>query len=137
MPPASPFEIDPAKTNAPISKYIYGQFIEHLGHCDLRRPLGRNAPGLQIRLSHHRQLQPRATKSAPEWNTGPFRYLNASPWRVVGPPGTVNMDTNLPFTGAQSRQSPTARQRFRCRHFPGGTRRGQGQNLTSPCRPAR
>lgn len=26
-------DIDTTKTGAPISKYIYGQFIEHLGHC--------------------------------------------------------------------------------------------------------
>src|SRR5688572_16830222 len=25
--------IDLAKTRAPISKYVYGQFIEHLGRC--------------------------------------------------------------------------------------------------------
>ncbi len=25
--------IDAAQTAEPISKYIYGQFIEHLGHC--------------------------------------------------------------------------------------------------------
>jgi alpha-N-arabinofuranosidase len=25
--------IDVSKTGAPISKYIYGQFIEHLGRC--------------------------------------------------------------------------------------------------------
>ena len=25
--------VDASKTGAPISKYIYGQFIEHLGRC--------------------------------------------------------------------------------------------------------
>lgn len=32
---AAPTEvvIDASKTGAPISKYIYGQFIEHLGRC--------------------------------------------------------------------------------------------------------
>ncbi|MGH7989196.1 MAG: alpha-L-arabinofuranosidase C-terminal domain-containing protein, partial [Limisphaerales bacterium] len=26
-------KVDTQKTGAPISKYIYGQFIEHLGNC--------------------------------------------------------------------------------------------------------
>jgi len=97
-----PLEIDPAKTNAPISKYIYGQFIEHLGHCIYS---GIWAEMLQDRKFGYPitdKYNPWATKDDPMWNTGPFRYLNASPWRVVGPPGTVTMDTNLPFTGAQS-----------------------------------
>ena len=30
---AAPVTVDTTKSGAPISKYIYGQFIEHLGRC--------------------------------------------------------------------------------------------------------
>jgi alpha-L-arabinofuranosidase len=30
---ATTIKISPAETREPISRYIYGQFIEHLGHC--------------------------------------------------------------------------------------------------------
>ena len=43
--------IDAAKVGEPISKYIYGQFIEHLGRLHLRRHLGRNARRSQVLLS--------------------------------------------------------------------------------------
>jgi len=32
-PPAPKISIDAAKTGEPLSKYVYGQFIEHLGRC--------------------------------------------------------------------------------------------------------
>jgi alpha-N-arabinofuranosidase len=36
------------------------------------------------------------------FKSGPFKFLNASPWKVVGPRGTVSMDTNNPYVGAHS-----------------------------------
>jgi alpha-N-arabinofuranosidase len=97
-----PFEIDPARTGPPISQYIYGQFIEHLGHCIYG---GLWAEMLQDRKFGYAvtdNYDPWATKEDASWNSGPFRYLNASPWRAVGPPGTVSMDANQPFTGVHS-----------------------------------
>ncbi|MCX5682625.1 MAG: hypothetical protein NT049_02945, partial [Planctomycetota bacterium] len=32
-PPPPRITIDAAKTGEPLSKYVYGQFIEHLGRC--------------------------------------------------------------------------------------------------------
>ena len=40
--------IDGAKTGPPMSKYIYGQFIEHLGRCIYQGHLGRDARGPQV-----------------------------------------------------------------------------------------
>ncbi len=32
-------------------------------------------------------------------NTGPYKYLNASPWKVIGTADTVMMDESNPFAG--------------------------------------
>jgi alpha-L-arabinofuranosidase len=44
-------------------------------------------------------FHPCATDKDKYWRTGPFRYLNASPWKVIGPAGTVDMETNEPYVG--------------------------------------
>jgi alpha-N-arabinofuranosidase len=87
---------------APISKYIYGQFIEHLG----RGVYG----GLWAEMLEDRKFYfvvkdryaPWGTTDDPNWDSGPFDYLRASPWRVVGPTGTVSMDTEGAFVGIHS-----------------------------------
>ncbi len=38
----------------------------------------------------------------PMWNTGPYHYLKGSPWKVIGPAGTVTMDKEHAYTGEQS-----------------------------------
>ena len=73
--------IDAAKTGAPISKYIYGQFIEHLGRCIYG--------GIWAELLEDRKF---------------FYAVNAeeSPWRehVTGS-GRVEMTTEYPYAGEQ------------------------------------
>jgi alpha-N-arabinofuranosidase len=94
--------IDAGKTGKPISKYIYGQFIEHLGRCIYG---GIWAEMLEDRKFYYPitdDFNPRATATAPYWNAGPYKYLNASPWQVIGPAGTVTMDTQNPYVGAHS-----------------------------------
>jgi alpha-N-arabinofuranosidase len=94
--------IDIDKTGEPISKYIYGQFIEHLGRCIYG---GLWAEMLEDRKFYYPitdEFNPWATATDPYWNTGPYKYLNASPWQVIGPAGAVTMDTNNPYVGAQS-----------------------------------
>ena len=94
--------IEPQQTGAPISKYIYGQFIEHLG----RSVYG----GLWAEMVVDRKFLYPVTDDYNPWGTtqenyfksGPFHYLNASPWMVMGPRGTVSMDTNNPFVGKHS-----------------------------------
>ena len=95
-------KIDPQKTGAPISKYIYGQFVEHLG----RSVNG----GLWAEMVVDRKFFFPVTDDYNPWGTaedsyfksGPFKFLNASPWKVVGPRGTVSMDTSNPYVGKQS-----------------------------------
>lgn len=95
-------KIDPQKTREPISKYIYGQFIEHLGHCIYG---GLWAEMLRDRKFYYPvtyDYHPWATGEDPVWGAGPYKYLNASPWKVIGPRATVSMDTTDPFVGAHT-----------------------------------
>ncbi len=73
--------IDGAKTGAPVSKYIYGQFIEHLGRCIYQ--------GLWAELLEDRKF---------------FEAVGEgeSPWKPVGEPAAVTMDKVRPFTGAHT-----------------------------------
>jgi alpha-L-arabinofuranosidase len=92
-------KIDTQNTRTPISKYIYGQFIEHLGNCFYG---GLWAEMLQDRKFYYPityDYNPWATATDPQWNAGPYKYLNASPWKVIGSRDTVSMDTANPFVG--------------------------------------
>jgi uncharacterized protein len=100
--PAAAVEIDAGKTREPISKYIYGQFIEHLGRCIYG---GIWAEMLEDRKFYYPikdEYNPWGTDKDPQWNAGPYKYLKASPWKVIGPAGTVTMDSNNPYVGKQT-----------------------------------
>jgi alpha-N-arabinofuranosidase len=73
--------IDGAKTAPPMSKYIYGQFIEHLGRCIYQ--------GIWAELLEDRKFY------------GPVGE-GESPWKTIGGAGTVTMDKVKPFTGAHT-----------------------------------
>ncbi|TFG53279.1 MAG: alpha-L-arabinofuranosidase, partial [Candidatus Aminicenantes bacterium] len=73
--------IDGDKTGKPISKYIYGQFIEHLGRCIYQ--------GIWAEMLEDRK----------------FFYAvgeGDSPWQAVGEATLVKMDKVKPFTGANT-----------------------------------
>ncbi|WP_347242740.1 alpha-L-arabinofuranosidase C-terminal domain-containing protein [Thermogutta sp.] len=73
--------IDASQTAPPISKYIYGQFIEHLGRCIYG--------GIWAEMLVDRKFfYPVGSKE--------------SPWTVIGPEGSVTMDRNQPFVGVHS-----------------------------------
>ncbi|MBN2090620.1 alpha-N-arabinofuranosidase [candidate division KSB1 bacterium] len=94
--------IDTEKTQEPISKYIYGQFIEHLGRCIYG---GIWAEMLEDRKFYYPvtdDYKPYGTGTDPYWKAGEFKYLNASPWKVIGPAGTVKMDTINAYVGKQT-----------------------------------
>src|SRR3954465_15423806 len=84
--------IDRANSAAPISKYIYGQFVEHLG----RSIYG----GLWAEMLEDRKFGREIVDDyqpfdmANDWYGKPsaFTYLKNSPWKVIGPKGTVTMD---------------------------------------------
>jgi alpha-N-arabinofuranosidase len=95
--------IDLAKTRAPISKYVYGQFIEHLGRCIYG--------GLWAEMLEDRKFYYPVDGAAPAWemHTGkkvswegdahPWEVLVRSPWMIVGDKRAVAMSRERPFTG--------------------------------------
>ncbi|MGA2034198.1 MAG: hypothetical protein ABSG68_18290 [Thermoguttaceae bacterium] len=76
-----PITIDAGKTREPMSKYIYGQFIEHLGRCIYG--------GIWSEMLEDRKF-----------------YLEVgsagSPWNVVGDAAGVKMEKAGAFVGAHS-----------------------------------
>ncbi len=92
-------EIDICKRGAPIEKYIYGQFIEHLGKCIYG---GIWAEMIEDRKFYYPvtwEFDPYGTDDDPFWSTGPYPYLKSSPWQVIGDQNTVTMDNTNSFTG--------------------------------------
>jgi alpha-N-arabinofuranosidase len=73
--------IDAEKTGKPMSKYIYGQFIEHLGRCIYQ--------GIWAEMLEDRKFF---------WPIG----QGESPWKAVGEAALVKMDMVKPFTGAHT-----------------------------------
>jgi alpha-N-arabinofuranosidase len=73
--------VEASKTGEPISKYIYGQFIEHLGRCIYG---GIWAERLEDRKFYY--------------DVG----KKPSPWRVLGSPKCVSMEKTDPFVGSQT-----------------------------------
>jgi len=97
--------INAAKERAPISPYIYGQFIEHIGNMMYRAlwsemlddrkfyyPVAPKQPG-----------EPE-TRTRVEGGFGAGRRRGVGPgrWNPIGPPESVVMDTNNPFVGEHS-----------------------------------
>jgi alpha-N-arabinofuranosidase len=95
-------KLDPQKTGAPISQYLYGQFIEHLGHSVNGGLWAEMVVDRKFFFPITDNFNPWGTTEETYFKSGPFKYLNASPWKVIGPRGTVSMDTDHPFVGKQS-----------------------------------
>ncbi len=91
--------LDASKTGAPISKYIYGQFAEHLG----RSIYGGLWAEMVVDRKFGREItddyQPFDLANDNYGKPAPFPYLKNSPWAVIGPKGTVTMDKAKPFVG--------------------------------------
>jgi alpha-L-arabinofuranosidase len=89
--------VDATKTGAPISKYIYGQFIEHLGRCIYG--------GIWAEMLEDRKFFYPVTGEAPAWEMftpgprswdgegHPYELLTRSPWMIIGPKRGVKMVT--------------------------------------------
>ena len=91
--------IDGGKTGKPMSKYIYGQFIEHLGRCIYQ--------GIWAEMLEDRKFF---------WPVGE----GESPWRSVGGAGLVKMDKVKPFTGGHTPRDHAPRARDAGRDRAGG-----------------
>ncbi len=82
--------IDASKTRAPISKYIYGQFIEHIGGIINN---GIWAEMLDDRKFYYPITGQIETRSAARGRFGLRR------WNFIGPEESITMDTNAPYVG--------------------------------------
>lgn len=78
--PAPSITVDAAKVAAPISKYIYGQFIEHMGRCIYG--------GIWAEMLEDRKFCDAVGSES-------------SPWRHIGS-GSVTMSTDSPFVGVHT-----------------------------------
>ncbi|HUI56566.1 MAG TPA: hypothetical protein VLY04_16435 [Bryobacteraceae bacterium] len=86
-------DVDASKTRAPISPYLYGQFIEHIGDL-VNRSLW--AEMLDDRKFYYAVNSETAADSPGQ---GPFRGRRPNRWRPIGPNATVVMDTEHPYVG--------------------------------------
>ncbi|MHC4110353.1 MAG: glycoside hydrolase family 127 protein, partial [Planctomycetota bacterium] len=90
--------IDAGETGEPISKFIYGQFIEHLGRCIYG---GIWAEMLEDRKFYYpitANYDPyRAASGVSKDN--PFAIVGASPWQIVGQADSVTMVKEGSFVG--------------------------------------
>jgi alpha-N-arabinofuranosidase len=96
--------IDVSKTGAPISKYVYGQFLEHIG--------GIVNNGLWAEMLDDRKFHFPITSHPPAEPAGPpwMRRAALRHWTLVGPDEFVTMDTDRPFVGEHTpmvKLSPT------------------------------
>jgi alpha-N-arabinofuranosidase len=91
--------LDASKTGSPISKYVYGQFVEHLG----RSIYG----GLWAEMIEDRKFARQITDEYSPFDLAndsygkpaAFTYLKNSPWKVIGPKGTVTMEKAGAYVG--------------------------------------
>jgi alpha-L-arabinofuranosidase len=94
--------LDGSRTGAPISKYVYGQFAEHLG----RSIYG----GLWAEMIEDRKFAREVTDEYKPFDVAnddygkpaPFVYLKNSPWKVIGPKNTVTMEKTDAYVGEWS-----------------------------------
>lgn len=84
--------IDASKTGAPISKYVYGQFLEHIG--------GIVNTNIWAEMLDDRKFYYPITSHPPAEPTGPiWRRTALRHWIPIGAEEFVTMDTNKPYTG--------------------------------------
>ena len=89
--------IDASKTGAPISKYIYGQFLEHIG--------GIVNNNIWAEMLDDRKFYSPINSHPPTEPTGPsWRRMTVRHWKPVGDDQFVVMDTNRPYVGEHTPQ---------------------------------
>jgi alpha-N-arabinofuranosidase len=95
-------KLDTATTREPISKYIYGQFIEHLGKCIYGGLWAEMLEDRKFLFPITDEYKPWVTREDRNWNSGPFQVLGGSPWRVIGIPNSVKMEKEGAYVGEHS-----------------------------------
>ena len=88
--------IDASKTGAPISKYIYGQFLEHAGNLV--------NSGIWAEMLDDRKFYNAVTSKPPAEPEGPAWRRRMAPrhWMPVGADEFVTMDAKRAYTGDHS-----------------------------------
>lgn len=87
--------IDAGKTYAPISKYVYGQFVEHIGNIINN--------GLWAEMLDDRKFyNPIPTPVTANAGGPRFARTRLRPWTAVGPTSAFQMDAARPFVGKHS-----------------------------------
>ena len=98
--------VDAAAVGAPISPYVYGQFIEHLGRCIYG--------GLWAEMLEDRKFFYPVTGEAPAWEMftpgkpswegegHPYELLVRSPWMILGDKKAVTMVREGAYAGEHS-----------------------------------
>jgi len=90
--------IEADKTGEPISKYIYGQFIEHLGRCVYGGIWAEMLEDRKFYFPISADYDPyRRTQGVSKDN--PFAIVGASPWQITGAPDSVTMVKEDSFVG--------------------------------------
>jgi alpha-N-arabinofuranosidase len=105
-PPEDRIQVDAGAVGAPISPYVYGQFIEHLGRCIYG--------GLWAEMLEDRKFFYPVTGEAPAWEMFkpgtvswegagvPYELLVRSPWMIVGDKKAVTMAREGAYAGEHS-----------------------------------
>jgi alpha-N-arabinofuranosidase len=90
--------IDAAQTGAPINPFLYGQFIEQMGRCV--------NGGIWAEMLEDRKFYYPVPAPGAVWKQTSTQatVLAASPWKVIGPPGTVQMMEKGAYVGGHSPQ---------------------------------
>jgi alpha-N-arabinofuranosidase len=90
--------IDAGKTGEPISKFVYGQFIEHLGRCIYGGIWAEMLEDRKFYFPITAEYDPyRGTRAVTK--DSPFAVVGASPWQIIGPADSVTMVKEGSFVG--------------------------------------
>jgi alpha-N-arabinofuranosidase len=99
-------KVDAAKTGAPISPYIYGQFIEHLGRCIYGGIWAEMLEDRKFYFDITPKYAPYRGIDNPDFPGqlvgGDYPVVGASPWEIIGDPAAVTMVKEGAFVGRHS-----------------------------------
>jgi DUF1680 family protein/alpha-L-arabinofuranosidase len=100
--------IDASEMGEPISKYVYGQFIEHLGRCIYGGIWAEMLEDRKFYFPITVNFDPyRAPSGVSKDN--PFAIVKASPWQIIGPADSVTMVKKDSFVGEHTPEVRVAR----------------------------
>ena len=105
--------VDIQQSGTPIQQYIYGQFIENLGQCIYQGIWAEMLLDRKFYFPITDDYDPWAMASERFWGDGStleYPYLGKSPWQVIGPAGSVSMDTRKFRLSAPARSTRRSRQ---------------------------